>query len=65
MIDVRVSEKYALSVEEAAAYFHIGINKLRKLINDNPNAEWAFKSGTHSYIKRKKFELLLDKIDAI
>lgn len=28
-------EKYTLSVEEAAAYFHIGENKLRNLINEN------------------------------
>lgn len=64
-IDVRVCEKYALSPEEASVYFHIGINKLRQLINDNPRAEWVFKVGTHSYIKRMKFEKLLDRVDTI
>ena len=27
-------EKYTLSIEEAAAYFRIGENKIRKMIND-------------------------------
>ena len=28
-------ERYTLSVEEAAAYFRIGENKLRKIISEN------------------------------
>lgn len=28
-------EKYTLSIEEAAAYFRIGENKIRKIINEN------------------------------
>jgi len=65
MTELRPSEKYALSTEEASEYFHIGINKLRRMINDNPLADWYFKSGTHSYIKRVKFEKLLDRIDTV
>ena len=65
MKELRPAEKYTLSAEEAAAYFHIGINKIRKIINDNPNADWIFRSGSHTYIKRIKFENLIDRIDAI
>ena len=65
MIDVRVSEKYALSVEEAAVYFHIGINKLRTIINNNNTADWILWNGTHAYIKRVMFEKLLDRSSAI
>ena len=32
-------KKYTLSVEEAASYFRIGENKLRKLIKENANAD--------------------------
>lgn len=32
MVDVPVWEKYTLSIEEAAAYFRIGENKLRKIL---------------------------------
>ena len=32
MIDIPIWEKYTLSIEEAASYFRIGENKLRRLI---------------------------------
>ena len=31
--DIPVWEKYMLSTEEASEYFHIGINKLRRIIS--------------------------------
>lgn len=40
MIEIPVWEKYTLSIEEAAAYFRIGENKLRQLIAENPNADY-------------------------
>lgn len=33
MVEVPVWEKYTLSIDEAAAYFRIGENKLRKIIH--------------------------------
>ena len=38
--DIPVWRKYTLSVQEAAKYFHIGDKKLRKLIDENPDAEF-------------------------
>ena len=38
--EIPVWEKYMLSTEEASEYFHIGINKLRRIISLNPTAEW-------------------------
>jgi len=32
---IPIWKKYSLTVEEAAAYFHIGENKIRKIIGDN------------------------------
>lgn len=61
MIDVRVSEQYMLSIEEAAAYFRIGENKLRALADANPLAEWLFHNGSRIQIKRRLFEQFLDK----
>lgn len=40
MIEIPVWEKYTLSIEEAAAYFRIGENKLRRLISENLNAKY-------------------------
>lgn len=36
--DVPVWEKYTLTIEEAARYFRIGEKKLRKLAEENQNA---------------------------
>lgn len=48
--------KYALTIEEAAIYYHIGGNKIRMLCDDNPNAEFYFLNGNRVLIKRAKFE---------
>jgi len=39
--DVPIWEKYTLTIEEAAKYFRIGENKLRKLAEENPAAGWV------------------------
>ncbi len=62
---IPVSEKYLLSTEEAAQYFNLGINKLRRIIRENPYAEWLLWNGSHSKIKRKVFEKYLDVHNAI
>ena len=65
MIEIPVWEKYTLSIEEAAAYFRIGENKLRKIIAENPDADFVLWNGTRSQIKRKKFEEYIDKLNVI
>lgn len=43
-------EKYTLSIDEAAAYFRIGRDRLYKLVNENPDADFVLwkegESGT-------------------
>ena len=58
-------ERYTLSVEEAAAYFRIGENKLRKIISENENADFILLNGNRPQIKRKKFEQFIDNLAAI
>ena len=58
-------ERYTMSVEEAAAYFRIGENKLRKLINDDIDAEYILWNGNRPQIKRKKFEEFIDRHNLI
>lgn len=58
---VPIWEKYTLSVEEAAAYFRIGENKLRTIINENRNADFILWNGNRPQIKRKKFESYVDR----
>lgn len=52
---VPVWEKASLSLEEAAAYFGIGINKLRDMSNDE-NCPFVLWNGSKWLIKRKALE---------
>ena len=62
---IPVYQKFILSTEEASEYFHIGINKLRRMIQENHSAEWVLWNGSHAYVKRVKFEQLIDRVNAI
>ena len=64
-LDVPIWEKYTLTIEEAAKYFRIGENKLRRLAEENLNAGWVLQNGNRLQTKRKKFEKLIDELDAI
>ncbi len=57
---VPIWEKSNLTLEEAAAYSGIGINKLRKLTNDD-QCEFVLWVGTKRLIKRKKLDEYLEK----
>ena len=63
--EIKISDKYALSIDEAAAYFHIGEKHLRRLIKNDPTAIWILWNGSHATIKRKLFEAKLDAANAI
>ena len=52
-------EKASLSLEEAAAYFGIGINKLRDMSNDE-NCPFVLWNGSKRLIKRKALEKYLE-----
>lgn len=62
---IPIWEKFTLTVEEAAIYFRIGENKIRRLINENKNAEYILWNGNRPQIKREKFENLINRIDSI
>lgn len=64
-IDIPFWEQYTLSIEEAAAYFRVGENKLRKLISENPDADFVLWNNSRAQIKRKKFENYIDRISLI
>ena len=54
-----------LTIEEASKYFRIGENKLRRLAEENKNANWLIMNGNRIQIKRKQFEKIIDTLDAI
>ena len=53
--DVAIADKALLTLEEAAKYFNIGINKLRIMTNDE-NCPYVVWNGCKRLIKRKPFE---------
>ncbi len=57
-------QKSNLTLEEAAAYFSIGINKLRELTN-NENCKFVIWCGSKRLIKRRAFEEYLEKAYSI
>ncbi len=63
--DVPIWEKYTLTIEEAARYFRIGEKKLRKLAEENQDANWLIMNGNRVQIKRKLFEKVIDTLDVI
>lgn len=63
--DIPIWERYTLTIEEASKYFRIGENKLRRLAEENKNANWLIMNGNRIQIKRKEFEKIIDTLDAI
>ena len=58
---VPLQEKYILTIQEAAEYFHIGEKKLRKLVEERADADFIIMNGNRAMIKRKLFEKYLDQ----
>lgn len=58
--EVPLWEKSNLTIEEAAAYFSIGENKLRELTSDE-NCKFVLWIGTKRLIKRHAFEKYLEQ----
>lgn len=63
--DVPIWEKYTLTIEEATKYFRIGEKKLRKLVEENSDANWLIMNGNRVQIKRRQFEKVIDSLDVI
>lgn len=64
-LDIPVWEKYTLTIDEAAQYFGVGTNKLRRLAELNNTADWRLENGNRTLIKRKQFERYIDSLSVI
>lgn len=62
--EIPIWEKYNLTIEEAAAYFGIGINKLREM-TDSKTCSFVIFNGSKRLIKRRKLEEYLADVDVI
>ena len=64
MKEVPIWEKSNLTLEEAAAYSGIGINKLRKL-TESEQCSFVLWNGTKRLIKRRKLDEYMDRMYSI
>lgn len=58
-------KRYALTVPEAAEYYHIGENKLRRIAEDHRDEGFVLLNGNRVLFKRKMFEEFLDNATLI
>ena len=62
--EVPIGEKSNLTLEEAAAYSGIGINKLRKMSN-NESCPFVLWVGSKRLIKRRKLDEYVERMYSI
>ena len=55
-----VSNRYVLTIVEAAEYYHIGEKKLRSIVDEHPKADFIIMNGNRVLLKKKQFEKFLD-----
>lgn len=64
MKDVPIWEKSTLTLEEAAAYSNIGMNKLREITSDD-KCMFVLLVGRKRLIKRRLFEKYLEEVFSV
>ena len=57
--EIPIWQKANLTLEEAAAYYNIGINKLRQITDRKECEKYVLCVGTRRLIKRLPFEIYL------
>ena len=58
---VPVAQKYTLTINEASAYFNIGIKKMRRLAEENLGVFAVFSGNRYLIIRTKFEEYLLER----
>lgn len=57
---VQIKDKINLTIKEAALYSNIGMNKIEELLK-NPRCSFVLYVGKKKLVKRKAFEVYLEK----
>lgn len=64
MNNIPLNEKYTLTIKEAAAYFNIGVKKMRRLAEEHTSS-FSIYSGNRYLIIRTRFEEFLVETSTI
>ena len=62
--NIQIRDKFCPTVEEASAYFNLGVKKIRQIAQEQ-NGNLSVLNGSKVLIKRKKFEEFLDRVATI
>lgn len=65
MNTVPLYQKYNLTIKEAVEYFNIGEKSIRRVVADNPTADYILMVGNKVLIKRELFEQFIDETSSI
>ena len=57
--------QYTLTIPESSAYFNIGEKNIRKLVSNNPDADYILRVGKKVLIKRRLFEAFIDETESV
>ena len=57
--------KFNLTITEAVQYFNIGEKSLRRVISDNPTADYILMVGNKVLLKRELFEKFINETSSI
>lgn len=52
-LDIPIWQKYTMTIEEAAAYFHIGRSRIRAIVAENPYAPFFAPFAREEMVKYK------------
>lgn len=62
---VPIYKKYNLNIAEAAQYFNIGEKNLRKVVANDPIADYVLMVGNKILLKRELFEKFINETSSI
>ena len=62
--EIAIENKYNLTIEEASAYFNVGIERIRQIAEEH-KSEFVIMVGTKKLLKKKKMEHFFDNIMVI
>ena len=57
--------QHNLTIEQASAYFCIGENKMRKIVEEHPTEKFILRNGSRTLIKKELFGEYIDKQNVI
>lgn len=64
-VKIAPEDKFCLTLDEASAYFNVGVKRLANLLDSPEGAELTLMVGVKRLVKRKKMENFLDKVTAV